>query len=357
MSARLFPTRRTFVRTLLALPLASAGCRGSKPRVVLYCAQDREFAEQVLADFGKRHGAEVAPKFDTEHDKSVSLYEEIIQEKDRPRCDVFWNNEILSTIRLQRQGLLRPHDSPSARPYPASAKAADRTWHAFAQRARVLLVNADRVPEAERPRSLLDLTAPRWRGQVVMAKPQFGTSATQAACLFEVLGREAAADYYRGLRDNGVQIAPGNKQVAEWVSQGRSPNGRPAAVGVTDTDDAIAEVKTGRRVALVFPDRDGSAAHPRLGTLFIPNTLAILRGGPNPDGARKLVDFLLGAEVEARLAESAGHQMPLNPEVTARLPEVLAAGRDAKPMRVDWGGAADLWAETQRFLVEEVVRP
>ena len=51
-----------------------AGCSESKPRVVLYCAQDQEFAEEILADFGKRTGIQVAPKFDTEADKSVSLY-------------------------------------------------------------------------------------------------------------------------------------------------------------------------------------------------------------------------------------------------------------------------------------------
>src|SRR5207253_5761017 len=104
---------------------------------------------------------------------------ELIQEKDRPRCDVHWNNEILSTIRLQRQKLLEPYDSPSAAPFPASAKAKDHTWHAFAARARVLIVNTQLVKESDRPRSLLDLTDARWKGLAAIAKPQFGTSATQ----------------------------------------------------------------------------------------------------------------------------------------------------------------------------------
>src|SRR5262245_11528271 len=97
------------MRTLLAALLLcglGAGCGTSRPRVVLYCAQDQEFAEGVLGEFTQRSGTEVATKFDTEADKSVSLYRELVKEKDRPRCDVFWNNEILSTIRLQRQGLL-----------------------------------------------------------------------------------------------------------------------------------------------------------------------------------------------------------------------------------------------------------
>src|SRR5437868_4977348 len=122
-------------------PLALTGCPRSQPRVVLYCAQDEEFAKGLLQTFGERTGLEAAPKFDTEADKSVSLYLELVQEKDRPRCDVFWKYEILMTIRLQRAGMLEAYDTPAAMPYPASAKADDHTWHAFAARARVLIVN------------------------------------------------------------------------------------------------------------------------------------------------------------------------------------------------------------------------
>ena len=88
----------------------------------------------MLEQFRRKTGLDVTPKFDTEADKSVSLYVELVKDKDRPRCDVFWNNEILSTIRLRRQGLLEPYDSPSSVPYPASAKDKDHYWTAFAAR-------------------------------------------------------------------------------------------------------------------------------------------------------------------------------------------------------------------------------
>ncbi len=335
--------------------LLLAGCPAAKPRVVLYCAQDREFADQLLRDFTAETGLAVDPKFDTEANKSVSLYVELLHEKARPRCDVHWNNEILSTLRLQRQGLLEPYDSPSAAPYPAAAKAPDHTWHAFAARARVLLVNTRLVPDAARPRSLLELTEPRWKGKAALAKPQFGTTATQAACLFEVLGPERARAFYRGLKDNGVQIVPGNKQVAEGVGAGRF------SVGLTDTDDAIAEVRAGNPVAIVFPDRDGMEGNPRMGTLYIPNTVAILRGCPNPAGARRLVDYLLSAGVEKRLAEGDSHQIPLNPQVKADLPREIerpaASGGTVRAMQVDYGRAADLWDEAQGFLIKEFTTP
>jgi iron(III) transport system substrate-binding protein len=310
----------------------------------------------LLEEFRQQSGLPVATKFDTEQAKSISLYQELVQEKDRPRCDVFWNNEILSTIRLQRQGLLEPYDSPSAVPFPASARAADHTWTAFAQRARVVLVNTELIPDTERPEGLLDLTSPRWRGRVAMAKPWHGTSLTQAVALFEVLGPQPARKYYRDLKANGLQVAPGNKQVAEWVGAGRTPLGQAVALGITDTDDAMAEVKAGRPVAVLFPDAKRPSKD-RLGTLFIPNTVAIVKGCPNPAGARRLIDFLLSPEVEARLAEADSHQIPLNPEVKYSLPTQIRTPKTAHAMQVDWYKAADLWDEAETFLHQEFAGP
>jgi iron(III) transport system substrate-binding protein len=129
-----------------------------------------------------------------------------------------------------------------------------------------------------------------------------------------------------------------------------------AVVGITDTDDTLEEIGDGSPVAMVFPDVDRPAGE-KMGTLFIPNTVAIIRGGPNPDGARKLVDYLLSAEVEKRLAEGGSHQIPLNPEVKADLPKEMEPARSAKAMDVDFGKAADLWNDVQTFLSDEFDRP
>jgi iron(III) transport system substrate-binding protein len=320
-------------------------------RVVVYCAHDREFAEGPLKDFRKATELNVAPRFDTEANKAVGLYEDLVREAKRPRCDVHWNNEILATLRLQKQGILEPYQSPSAEPFPAVWKAADHTWHAFAARARVLLVNTQWMREqgigrAEWPASMLDLTAPRWKGLVGMAKPMAGTTATEAACLFQVWGADKAKKFYRDLRQNDVQIVPGNKQVAEGVSQGQFP------IGLTDTDDALLEIDAGQPVVIVYPDRDAPEKS-GLGTLFIPNTVAIIKGCPNPKGARRLVDFLLSPEVEKKLALSGARQIPLNPKVEAELPMETELGRTARPLPVDFGQAAELWAQAQAFLREE----
>lgn len=331
---------------LIALLAACAvGCGSSAPRVMLYCALDREFAEGVFSDFTPLTQLSVVRHFDTEANKSVSLALEIEREAGKPRCDVHWNNEILWTIYLHKKDLLEPYASPAGDPYPEAWKAPDRAWHAFAARARVLLVNTDLVQEADWPRGVWDLTKPRFKGQVAMAKPQYGTTATHAACLFQAWGTDEAQRFFRALRANQVELLAGNKPTAVAVGQGRY------AVGWTDSDDAIAEVDAGRPVAIVFPDAND------FGTLFIPNTVAIVRGGPNPAGARQLVDYLLSPAVEKQLAAGRSRQLPLNPNVTADLPPALAPARSVKRMSVDFAKAADLWNHTQEFLKKEFMQP
>ncbi|MBI2805892.1 MAG: extracellular solute-binding protein [Planctomycetes bacterium] len=305
--------------------------------MVVYCAHDREFAEDIFNDFEKASGLKVDVRWDTEANKSVQLYEDLIREAAQPRCDVHWNNEILATIRLQQKGLLQPYGSPSALAFPAEFKAGDQTWTAFAARARVLLVNTDLVAEKDFPKTLFDLTDPKWKNKIALAKPLFGTTATQASCLFQSWGKEKTQAFYRKLKANGVVPVGGNKQSATGVGMGNY------AVGLTDTDDAMAEIAAGRPVKMIFTDGD---------TLFIPNTVAMIKGCPNPNGAKKLIDYLLSPEVEMKLAKSASRQIPLNPNVKVDSLAPIQTPRTVRALRVDFAKAVERWQESQEFLVK-----
>lgn len=326
----------------LGLCLLALGCTtGEEPDLVVYTALDEEFSDPILKDFAQQNSLKVAPKYDTEATKTVGLANAILAEKDRPRCDVFWNNEILNTLRLQQAGLLEAYVSPQAERFPAMYRSADGLWHGFAGRARVLIVNTELVPnEADWPRSIRDLADAKWRGRCGMAKPLFGTTATHAACLFAAWGEDQAKAYFQSLLDNEVQILAGNKQVALGVAQGQ------IAFGITDTDDAIIEVEKGAPVAIVYPDQGDDQP----GTLFIPNTLAIIRGCPHPAAARQLVDHLLTPAVEKRLAEGASAQIPLGEGVETQVR--VETPHTVKAMQVDFEAAARQWDAAASYLRE-----
>lgn len=325
---------------ILALVSLLAGCQ-KEGTVVVYTALDREFSEPVLDDFAQATSIRVLPKYDDESTKTVGLTSAIIQESSRPRCDVFWNNEILNTLRLEQKGLLEVYRSPAAADYPEMYRSPDGTWHGFAGRARVLIVNTGLVAENERPTSIYDLADPKWRGKVGIARPVAGTTATHAAVLFATLGEVKAKEFFRNLKSNDVRILSGNKQVATACSAGQ------IAFGLTDTDDAIIEIERASPVAIVYPDREAD----QLGALFIPNTLAIIKGCPHPEAARKLVDFLLSPAVEEKLAKGASAQIPLNPKVMTR-PRVETP-KTVKSMQVDFAAAAKEWERAAEFIQTE----
>ncbi len=324
------------IGVVIFLPILTSG----EESVVVYTALDQEFSEPVFEEFTRQTGIEVLAKFDTESTKTVGLTQALLAERDRPRCDLFWNNEIVNTLRLDQAKLLASYDSAAAEVYPEQFRSKRRTWHGFAARARVLIVNTELVPEDEEPRSIFDLADPLWQDRVGFAKPLAGTTASHAACLFVAWGEAEAQAFFRKLKAN-ARVMAGNKQVALAVARGE------LAFGLTDTDDAIIEIDKGLPVKIVYPDQQPDG----LGTLFIPNTLALIEGSPNPQPARQLVEFLLSPQVERMLADGPSAQIPLNPAVKGS--DRVESPQTIRAMEVDFDAAAQLWNTAAAFLRQE----
>lgn len=311
--------------------------------VVVLSALDREFAAEVLADAGAELNLPLRIKYDVESNKTVGLTNEIIRNARRPRADLFWNNEILHTLRLKELGLLEAV-TPTLRSellqrFPERFVSPSGHWFGFAARARILIVNTDLMPEEkDRPDSFADLADTRFAGKCTLARPLFGTSATHAAVMFDSLGETKATELYRGIAKNAV-VQGGNKQVAQKVAAGEF------LFGLTDTDDSLIEIDAGSPVAIVFPDQ----ADDEGGALLIPNTLCIIKNGPNTVGAQRLLRRLLAVDVEERLAKGRSGQIPLADDVATgsrAVPESL------KVMDVDFESAAARWEVAARLLKE-----
>jgi len=306
-------------------------CGSDDREVVVYTSVDQVFSEPVFRAFERATGIAVRAVFDTEETKSTGVLNRLLAESAHPRADVFWSGDPVRPFVLVKRSLVERYRSPAAAGMPAGLRATDGTWSGLAARARVLLVDDRKVPEADRPRSLRDLAAPRWRGQVAIASPLFGTTTMHVAALFVAWGPAAARRFLDDLRQNGVRIASSNGEVARLVVAGE------VAIGLTDTDDAHEAVAGGAPVHVVYPDQDGT------GTLVMPTSVVLLRGGPHPEEARRLVDHLLGAGVEKTLAEHGAH-MPLRAGVPT--PAGVRPVGALRAMQVDYARVA---AEMERI--------
>ncbi|MCA8999582.1 MAG: ABC transporter substrate-binding protein, partial [Planctomycetaceae bacterium] len=77
--------------------------------IVVYCAHDLIFSQSILEQFERETGIKVVIVGDTEATKSLGLTQRLLVERDHPRCDVFWNNQVLGTAQLAEEGILLPY--------------------------------------------------------------------------------------------------------------------------------------------------------------------------------------------------------------------------------------------------------
>ncbi len=336
--------RRAWIRLgslagLLALLVQAPGCtdcgRSTGDEVVVYTSVDQVFSEPIFRLCETRAGLRVRAVYDTEETKSTGVLNRLLAEAANPQADLFWSGDPVRPFVLIARGLVTPYRSPAAADLPATFKDRRGMWTGFAARARVLLVNDNRVLEAEMPRSIRDLANPRWRGQVAMANPLFGTTTIHVAALFAAWGDNDAKRFLQSLKENRIRVAASNGEVKRLVVDGE------VAFGLTDTDDAFEAVRAGAPVKVVYPDQEG------MGTLVMPTVTVLIKGGAHPAAAQRLDDCLLGKEVEQQLAQVAAH-MPLHPGVEA--PPGVPTAATIHAMDVDYAQVAETMTRIEPWL-------
>ncbi len=198
----------------------------------------------------------------------------------------------------------------------------------------------------EAPRTLADLTDPRFRDLLVVQSPV--TSSPGLAFLVGTVAAEGEGwpAYWERLRDNGVRVRP-SWDDAYNTDYTVSGGDRPLVVSYASSPPAEVVFSEGTRTA--------PASTVLVDTCVRQVEYAgVLRGAPNPEGARQLVEFMLDPEWQAEL--------PLTnfvlPAVTGTpLPATFEqfAARPTDPLTLPAdriGAERDDWVERWRELLE-----
>jgi len=294
-------------------------------QVVLYCSVDQSIAEPIIAEFEKQTGIKVLARFDTEASKTVGLVQRIRAEAVRPIADVFWSSEIFHTIQLAREGLLVRYNSDQTKHWPTKFADSNGRWYGFALRGRVIAYHTERVSDIDAPHLLEDLLDNKWEGLLVMATPEFGTTGGDVASWFAHYGSERAKKILQLLKANKIRLVDGNSTAVRMVATGQ------ADICLTDTDDVYAAQRNGWPISMNYLDQGGE------GSLVIPNTTAVIKGGPHLEEAKELMDFLLSEQLEQMLADSDSHNCPIHRSLAGQFEQYIIP----KPLDVDYDIIAD----------------
>jgi len=304
-------------------------------QVVVYVSHDQVFSEPILKDFERDTGVKVRAIYDTEETRSAGAMNRLIAEKNNPQADVYWANEPIRAEVLRQRGIAAPYVSPNAQGISASFKDPNGYWTGFAARARVFIVNKN---AGAKPDSVLAYAAPQWRAKTVIANPLFGTTTAEIAALFVLWGDERAQAFMAALKANAVKLSPSNGDSADLVANGEF------AFSLVDSDDVVSRMRQQLPIELVYPDQGEG----KIGCFLGPNAAVLIAGAPHSELGKRLIDYLLAEQTEAKLARSDAAQIPLHSNGEGP-PELLPIDK-IKAMQINYAEIAAKLQAIQPFI-------
>jgi iron(III) transport system substrate-binding protein len=316
------PRSRTAPRlpaALLALALLATACGDDSgadgdsdtgegaSSITVYSGREQELIEPLFDAFTAETGIEVNARYEGSADLALLIQ----TEGDNSPADVFISQSPGALGLLAGENRLTTLDSSLTGLVDDGYAASDDTWVGITGRVRVIVYNSELVDPSELPASVLDLTDPKYAGQVGVA-PDNGSFQDFVTAMRSELGDDATREWLEGMAANNSPNYPKNSAIVEAVGRGEIPLGlvnHYYNLRALEADPSLPSVNH-------FLDTND------LGSLVIVTGGAVLQSSDAKAEAEQLLAFLLGAEAQATFAAET-QEYPLLPGVAA--PEGLPA--------------------------------
>lgn len=261
----------------------AAAPAGAKHKLVIYTSMKEALIGGIVEGFKKKN-----PDIDVTYQSAGAgkLMAKIAAERQSGKilADVIWTSEVPDFYQMKNENILEPYKPSNLKellnPFD------DYTGVFTAARLGTLgiAINTDKVKE--KPTSWEDLaTKPVYKNAFGVADPALsGTSYMSIALLQSKFGWE----YFDRLKANGTRIGKGSGQVVDDTSSGELM----ASLAVDYITNS--KIDKGAHLELCYP--------PEL--LVVPSPVAIFKGSPNMDAAKKFVDYLLSQEAQQKVADA-----------------------------------------------------
>ena len=290
------------VATVLAgLGLTACGSE-DKPgdkSITVYSGRAEALVKPVLDDFQRATGITVNVRYGD----TAAMAAQLMEEGERSPADVFLAQDAGALGALAKKGLFAPLPDEVLQKVSTSYRAHGGEWVGVTGRSRVLVYNTAQVPAADLPKSVFELTGPKWSGKVGVA-PTNGSFQAFITALRVQHGDARAQQFLADLKANGAVIRENNVQIVNDVADGK------LAVGLVNHYYVFGTAKErGTTVDKLpaqlyfFPDGD-------TGALVNVSGVGVLRKAATDADARALVDHLLGTAAQTYFAEQT-YEYPL----------------------------------------------
>ncbi|MCW2716840.1 iron ABC transporter substrate-binding protein [Pseudonocardia sp.] len=203
----------------VALAASMAACGSSGPTLTLYNAQHADLAQAWIDGFTKETGIQVQVRQGGDFD----MANQILAEGDASPADVFMTENSPALSLLSSKGALTPLDPATLAQVPTKYSSGSGDWVGIAARSTVVVYNPSLVSADQLPKSILDLSGPRWKDRIGIAAGGADFQAI-ASAVFAVNGDAAAEQWLAGLKQN-ARIYRNNVTILAAVDKGEVPAG------------------------------------------------------------------------------------------------------------------------------------
>ena len=126
-------------------------------------------------------------------------------------------------VLVDNAGLFAPVDKTTLEQVDPAYRPAHGKWLGIAARSTVFVYNPSKLPQAQLPKSIMDLAAPEWKGRWA-ASPGGADFQAIVAAMLEQKGEAATLDWLKAMKTNFTAYR-GNSSVLKAVNAGQIDSG------------------------------------------------------------------------------------------------------------------------------------
>lgn len=314
------PLRSRFVSWLFGLlacalaPPHTAAAADGRATVLVVTSYPPSFYEPFRAAFERR---EPGYRLRIVNRKTATAMMQVTSGQFR-EADVFWASAPDAFEALKAQGQLAPLDARVDTPERAIGKFPlddpDGHFRGFAVSGYGMLWNVSVLAQADvpPPEAIADLADPRYRGLVAMSSPsRSGTTHLMVETVLQRHGWEKGWAIWLRIAGNLATITARSYTVSSGVARAR--------FGVGLSIDFLGRDDTSSQLRFAYPAEN----------VFLPASIAQLKAGREPEGARTFIRFVLSQEGQALLGHPSIRRQPLRR--AAKIEDDAFAAAQAKP--------------------------
>ena len=284
---------------------AATLAQAAQPQAVtVYSARIEALLKPTLDEYTKQTGV----KINLLTDSGGALTERLAAEGASTPADVLITVDVGNLWNVAERGLFQKVDSPALNAnVPANFRDPGNRWWGLSERSRTIFYAADRV-KPEQLSTYEDLADPKWKGKLCLRTSKQAYTQSLVAMLIAKHGVAKTETIVKGWVNNlAADVFTNDTSLLKALASGQ------CEVGIVNTyyygRILDKEPNFGKQVKLFWANqgKDEGGAHVNL------SGAGVTKHAKNPEGARKLLEWLSSANVQTAYTHGT-FESPINPK-------------------------------------------